>query len=130
MKNKSFLSASMLIFGIITILASIYIYYDKSKQFAEYDGETKGQILEYIGSISNKIPVISYKVSSESYILIDSSKAINSMQNKEITVLYKSDNVTDARIYDNYQVWGVALSIFIIGVFCAIFGFIIFKVGF
>jgi hypothetical protein len=49
------------------------------------------------------------------------------MQNKEITIVYMKNDVEDARIYDNYQVWGVALSVFIIGVFCAIFGFIIFN---
>ncbi len=52
------------------------------------------------------------------------------MQNKEFTIVYMKNDAEDARIYDNYQVWGVALSVFIIGVFCAIFGFIIFKVGF
>jgi len=130
MKNKSFLSSAMLIFGILTMLASAYIYYAKSEQFSSYDGETRGKIIEYIGNISNKIPVISYKVNDEKYILIDSSKAISSMQNKEFTIVYMKNDAEDARIYDNYQVWGVALSVFIIGVFCSIFGFIIFKVGF
>ena len=52
------------------------------------------------------------------------------MQNKEIKVLYMTDEVDDARIYDDYQIWGIPLSIFIVGVFCSIFGFIIYKVGF
>lgn len=130
MKNRGILASSMLIFGILTILFSIYLYFQKSNQFSKYDGETKGKIVEYIGTLHDKIPVIEYKVKSKSYVLIDSSKAVNSMQNKEIKVLYMTENEEDARIYDDYQIWGIPLSIFIVGVFCSIFGFIIFKVGF
>ncbi len=132
MKNKGFLASSMLIFGVLIILISIYLYFYNSNEFSKYDGETKGKIVEYIGSIHSRIPVIEYKVKdkSEKYILIDSSRAVNSMQNKEIKVLYMLDDIKDARIYDDYQIWGVPLSIFIVGVFCSIFGLIIYRVGF
>ena len=130
MKNRGILASSMLIFGILTILFSIYLYYYNSNQFTKYDGETKGKIVEYIGTIHDKIPVIKYEVDKKNYVLIDSTKAVNSMQNKEIKVLYMTDEVDDARIYDDYQIWGIPLSIFIVGVFCSIFGFIIYKVGF
>jgi hypothetical protein len=130
MKNKGLLASSMLIFGIVVILFSIYFYLDKSSQFNKYDGETKGKIIEYIGTLHNKTPVIKYSVDEKEYTLIDSSKVVNSMQNKEIKVLYMKNNIEDARIYDDYQIWGVPLSIFIVGVFCSIFGFIIYRVGF
>lgn len=130
MKNKGLLASSMLIFGVLVILFSIYFYFDKSSQFNKYDGETKGKIIEYIGTLHNKTPVIKYLVDEKEYTLIDSSKVVNSMQNKEIKVLYMKNNIEDARIYDDYQIWGVPLSIFIVGVFCSIFGFIIYRVGF
>lgn len=130
MKNRGLLAYVMLGFGILVIIISAYLYYQNIKNYNLYEGKTKGNISEYIGSIDNKIPVIKYVVDDKKYELVDSSRIVNSMQNKSVKILYKIDNPIDAKIYDDYQIWGVPLSIFIVGVFCSLFGFIIFKVGF
>jgi len=130
MKNRGLLAYVMLGFGILVIIISAYLYYKNIQNYNQYEGKTKGNISEYIGNIDNKIPVIKYKVDDKKYELVDSSRIVNSMQNKSVKILYKIDNPIDAKIYDDYQIWGVPLSIFIVGVFCSLFGFIIFKVGF
>jgi hypothetical protein len=56
-------------------------------------------------NIDNKIPVIKYKVDDKKYELVDSSRIVNSMQNKSVKILYKIDNPIDAKIYDDYQIW-------------------------
>lgn len=130
MKNRGVLAYVMLAFGIFVIIISGYLYYDNIQKYESYEGETRGNIVEYIGSINDKIPVLKYEVNKEKYKLIDSSRTISSMQNKSIKILYKLENPEIAKIYDDYQIWGVPLSIFIVGVFCALFGFIIYRVGF
>ena len=127
MNKKNKLAFAMLGISSVFILFSAFFYFAKKSAFTEYDGKTKANIIKYMGDINHKVPVLSYIVDGKDYTLVDINLTIKSMQNRTITLLYKLNNPSDAKIYDNFQVWGIPLAIFIIGILSFIFGLIIYK---
>ncbi len=127
MAKKGLLNYAVLLLGLAIVVLAAIMYFVKESNYNKYNIKTKGDIATYLGKIGNKTPVIKYKIGNKEYRLVDSSHIISSMQNKSVTIFYNSKNPQEARIYDNFQVWGIPLSIFIIGIFFIIFGYIILK---
>ncbi len=127
MAKKGLLNYAVLLLGLAIVVLAAIMYFVKESNYSNYNSKTRGDVATYLGKIGSKVPVIKYKVANKEYRLIDSSHIVSSMQNKSVTIFYNSYNPQEAKIYDNFQVWGIPLSIFIIGVFFIIFGYIILK---
>lgn len=127
MAKKGFLNYIVLLLGLAIVILAAIMYFLNESNYSKYNSKTKGDVAVYLGDIGNKTPVIKYNVGDKEYRLVDSSHIVSSLQNKSVTIFYNNKNPQEAKIYDNFQIWGIPLSILVIGIFFIIFGYIILK---
>jgi hypothetical protein len=119
----------MYIVGFAMIGLGLYIWLDNRTGLEVYDAQTDGRVIKYVGPITNKLPVVEYYLPSSTLTFIDSTASLSERTKRETAVIYNSENPKVAMMYDPYDVWGVPLSIAIVGFFINLFGFVLFRVG-
>lgn len=128
-KKKDRIASYTIIFGILLFVFSIGYYLYNNSLLIE-DGEiTSGKIIGYkdLDSDDNfKNPVVEFMVGDKKIQFVNSDYILTYVKNNKVYVMYSKSNYKEAMIYEGYLVWGVPLSIAIIGILTSIFGYIIF----
>lgn len=129
MKNSRSLAITLILSGIIIMIFSTYFWMEKSKKFDNYDGKARGNIIKYIRSGEDRLPMLRFKYENQDFTFIDTSASLVDRTKDSTDILFKKSNPNDALMYDSYDTWGAPLSIGIVGFFISFFGYIIYRVG-
>lgn len=129
-KNKlSSIVVFMYLIGFGFMAFSFKFWLDNKAEVEPYDLETTGRVIKYVGPLTNKNPVVEYYLPSSTLTFIDSTASLSEKTKRETAVRYNSEDPTKAIMYDPYDVWGIPLSIGIVGFFINLFGFVLYRVG-
>jgi hypothetical protein len=86
--------------------------------------ERSNQLSEYNSTLTS---IKLFKTQTISQVFIDSTISMVERTKIKTHVLYDSVNPSKASTYDSYQVWGIPLSIGIVGSFIFLFGIIFYR---
>lgn len=131
-KKTHGIAPALFIFGAIFIGFGLWLlnqnYSDK-----KYDGvKSRGKVVSYKPNPEgvNSAIIEFYTKDSTLISFQDNNPSLSTRQKKELDIIYQPLNPKNAIIYDPYDIWGVPLSIAIVGIFLIIFGLVIRIIGF
>lgn len=126
-KTKDYLAISTIIFSLITIVIAISLYFHNQSKLIPNANKTEGKIIGYEDNTDvdsyYKLPKIRFIVNRKDAIIFTNDKYIlSNVKNNKVIVIYNLDNPSEAMIYEGYLIWGIPLSILIIGIMTLGFG--------
>ena len=125
-KVTSGMAPFLYIGGAIFILFGVWLL-KQNMEGKNFDGiEARGTIVSYEMIDGKRVANIEFYTKDSTLVSFkDSDSRLITRQKKELDIIYPDNNPEMAVVYDPYDIWGIPLSIMIVGLFIAMFGLVI-----
>lgn len=125
-KVTSGMAPFLYIGGAIFILFGVWLL-NQNMEGKDFEGlEARGKIVSYDMVDGRRAATIEFYTQDSTLISFqDFDARLITRQKKELDVIYPVNSPEKAVVYDPYDIWGIPLSIMIVGLFIAMFGLVI-----